>query len=391
MITTEVVIIGAGAAGLMCAYTAAKHGRAVVVLDHAKKAGEKIRISGGGRCNFTNRYASSDHYLSNNPHFCKSALAQFTPDDFIAMVEDHGIGYHEREHHQLFCNESARDIIAMLEEGCRRYGVRFYFQCTVERITPDDGFTLTTSQGGFQSASLVVATGGLSIPKIGASAFGFHIAQQFGLKLIPTRAALVPFTLTGKEKDLLQPLSGVALPVAVSCRGQTFAEAMLFTHRGLSGPAMLQISNYWQEGDVLSIDLLPDVAVADFLWQQKKQHSKTHLQSALNKCLPKRLCAILISTLFANKPLAQLNVSDCLAIEKALHDWTIKPSGTEGYRTAEVTLGGVDTDAFSSKTMECKTQQGLYFIGEVLDVTGQLGGFNFQWAWSSAYCAGLHA
>ncbi len=391
IIKTEVVIIGAGAAGLMCAYTAAKQGRNVVVLDHANKAGEKIRISGGGRCNFTNRYASANHYISNNPHFCKSALAQFSPDDFIGMVETHGIAYHEREHHQLFCDQSAGEIITMLQEGCRRYGVRFYFHCTVERIQSGDGFSLATNHGVFQSASLVVATGGLSIPKMGASAFGFRIAEQFGLKIVATRAALVPFTLTGKEKDLLQPLSGMALPVVVSCRGQSFAEAMLFTHRGLSGPAMLQISNYWQEGDVLSIDLLPDVAVVDFLLQQKEQHSKGHLQSALNKRLPKRLCTMLMATLLQNKPLAQLNPSDYRTIEHVLHDWKIKPSGTEGYRTAEVTLGGVDTDAFCSKTMECKTQQGLYFIGEVLDVTGHLGGFNFQWAWSSGYCAGLHA
>ncbi|MDQ6961615.1 MAG: NAD(P)/FAD-dependent oxidoreductase [Mariprofundaceae bacterium] len=391
MIKTEVIIIGAGAAGLMCALTAAQQGRQVLVLDHAKKAGEKIRISGGGRCNFTNRYVSAENYLCANPHFCKSALAQFSSDDFIAMVEAHDIAYHEREHHQLFCDDSAQDILKMLLEGCRQLDVQFQLNCEVQSINKTNGYAIQSSHGLFQAESLVIATGGLSIPKMGASPFGLQIAHQFGLNIKETRAGLVPFTLTGKEKELFQALSGMSLPVSVSCRGQSFSEAMLFTHRGLSGPAMLQISSYWQVGDSICIDLLPQQDIEAHLLAQKEQNPKMQLQSALSLLLPKRLCQVLMQSVLSNTTLKQINAQQCAVINQQLHHWMLKPSGTEGYRTAEVTLGGVDTDAVSSKTMQCKKHDGLFFIGEVLDVTGHLGGFNFQWAWSSAYCAGLHA
>ena len=394
MLKTQVLIIGAGASGLMCARTAAQQGRHVTILDHAKKAGEKIRISGGGRCNFTNRTVTADHFICDNPHFCKSALAQFTPDNFIHLVEQHGIAYHEREHQQLFCDYSAKDIVNMLVNECLEARVNLCLNHIIQTIEKDGQhglFNIRTNQGTFQTESLVIATGGLSIPKMGATPFGFKVAQQFGITVRETRAGLVPFTLTGKEKTYFQPLSGIAIPVVVSCRGKSFQEAMLFTHRGLSGPAMLQISSYWQYGDTLSVDLLPDMEISTFLTQQKQQHPKIQLQTTLYKILPKRLCHVLMQTILANKTLSQLNPSQLDHIEQQLHHWQIKPSGTEGYRTAEVTLGGIDTQAISSKTMQAKKHQGLFFIGEVLDVTGHLGGFNFQWAWSSGYCAGLHA
>jgi len=392
----DVIVIGAGAAGLMCALTAGARQRSVLVLDHASKAGSKIIISGGGRCNFTNLYAGADHFLSANPHFCKAALARFPAQAFIDMVERHGIDWHERDHGQLFCNDSARDILDMLLKECATHDVRVQTGTEIRQVEPlqkqPQHFRLATNRGDFSCTSLVIATGGLSIPKIGASNFGLKIAEQFGLSVRPPRPGLVPFTFTGPEKESLQQLAGISLPVQASCNGRSFREAMLFTHRGLSGPAMLQISSYWQPGDTLHIDLLPDVDIGTFLRQQQKLHPHAMLSTTLAHRLPKRLAQLLTSGLpLQEHRLQQLHERALAAIDHALHDWQLKPNGTEGYRTAEVTVGGVDTDELSSKTMQSRKIPGLYFIGEVVDVTGHLGGFNFQWAWASGHAAGLDA
>lgn len=387
----DVIIIGAGAAGLMCAATASRRGRQVALLDHAEKPGKKILISGGGRCNFTNRDVSADNYISANPHFCKSALAQFTQYDFIDMVERCGIAWHERDHGQLFCDESARAIVAMLLEQCR--DVQMTMNCRIERISRSeaDGFTLIANRESYRCNSLVIATGGLSIPKMGASNFGHKIARQFGLNVLPTRAGLVPFTLTGSELATFKELAGIAIDVEVSCRNRTFREAMLFTHRGLSGPAMLQISSYWQPGDALTINLLPGIDITGLLNRQKMLKPQAQLATILAGVLPKRLVQLLIHAgHIDNRRISELNRKQLADIAAALSDWQLKPGATEGYRTAEVTVGGVDTDEISSKTMAAEKVPGLYFIGEVMDVTGHLGGYNFQWAWSSGYCAGMH-
>jgi len=384
----DTIIIGAGAAGLMCAAQAGQRGKRVLVLDHAEKPGKKILISGGGRCNFTNRFTGPDNFISNNPHFCKSALARFSADDFLQKVKTHGIPWEERSHGQLFCIRSAGDILEMLLTECREAGVCIKTHSDIQCILKKKTFRVNTSQGNFSSAQLVIASGGLSIPKMGATPFGLKIAEQFGLNIIPPRAGLAPLTFTGTEKEALKSLAGISLPVSVRCNGQQFNEAMLFTHRGLSGPAILQISSYWQPGDCIHIDLLPDIDVVTGIerWQQTRPQAK--LSTMLASLLPRRLAHWLCETQIFDKQLERLHKNEPADISKALHNWQLKPNASEGYRTAEVTLGGVDTDELSSSDMQARNVPGLYFIGEVVDVTGHLGGFNFQWAWSSGYACG---
>jgi len=385
----DVIVIGAGAAGLMCAGTAAAYGKSVLVLDHADRPGKKILISGGGRCNFTNRFASPADFISANPHFCKSALARFSADDFIARVRQSGISYHEREHGQLFCDDSARDILDMLLQPCRDFGVRILTATEIHAVERPAGFLIRSSRGDFSADALVVATGGLSIPKMGATPFGLKVAESFGLKLIAPRPGLAPFTFTGAEKESLKTLAGISLPVQVSCRGRSFREAMLFTHRGLSGPAILQISSYWLPGDALSIDLLPDLDLPAWLHDKRRSHGRMRLLTALSELMPRRLAQLLLDGRGGDMQLSQLGEQQLRKLSELLHGWQLKPNGTEGYRTAEVTVGGVDTAGLSSRSMESKRVPGLYFIGEVVDVTGHLGGFNFQWAWSSGHAAGM--
>ena len=392
----EVVIIGAGAAGLMCAAVAGKRGRNVLVLDHANKAGKKILMSGGGRCNFTNYYVEPDRYLSHNPHFCKSALSRYTQWDFIALVDKHGIPYHEKKDGQLFCDNKASDILNMLLDECEQAGASIQLKTAIEQIEAladnEEGlrYQLLTSSGRVQCQSLVIATGGPSIPTLGATGFGYDIARQFGLKVYPTRAGLVPFMLTDHTKALCEALSGTSVNVSVSCNDKNFNDDLLFTHRGLSGPAILQISSYWQEGDELDIDLLPSFNLAERLREQQHQRPKVSLKNWLAEHFTQKFAELWLEQhhpQWLGYSLAQLSGDDMDAIANRIHQWRVKPSGTEGYRTAEVALGGVDTDEVSSKTLEVKSQPGLYFIGEVLDVTGHLGGFNFQWAWASAVAA----
>ena len=385
----DVIVIGAGAAGLMCAGTTAMYGKSVLVLDHTDKPGKKILISGGGRCNFTSRFASASSYISKNPHFCKSALSRFSAADFIAMVEAAGISYHERDHGQLFCDDSAKHIVDMLMRPCAEHGVTVQLRSSITDVQKNDVFEVQTDKGLFQSSSLVIATGGLSVPKTGATPFGLRLAESFGLNIIPTVAGLVPFTFTGKEQEALKSLAGISLDVSVCCRNKVFKEAMLFTHRGLSGPAILQISSYWQPGDELDIDMLPNYNIENFLAEKRQSRAQAQLSTVLCERLPKRLVQLLTETQFKDGRMQQLNKKQIKQIASQLHHWRLKPNGTEGYRTAEVTVGGVDTNELSSKTMQSKKIPGLYFIGEVVDVTGHLGGFNFQWAWSSGYTAGL--
>lgn len=391
MVETDVIIIGAGASGLMCAIEAGKRGRKVMVLDHANKAGKKILMSGGGRCNFTNYSIDPDNFISNNPHFCKSALSRFTQWDFLALIERYRIPYHERDHGQLFCNDSAKDILNMLLEECADAGVIVQLNTRIEHVERRaDRFHLETNHRKFIGESLVVATGGLSIPKMGATPLGYKIAQQFDINVIPTRAGLVPLTLQPDDKDRFSPLSGIAVPCLISNKRQSFRENILFTHRGLSGPAVLQISSYWRAGEEVAIDLLPQVNMETELKSLRRQKLKSHLKTILDDYLPKRLIGCLLPDDILNSSLQDLSDLQIHQIADQLHNWTIKPNGTEGYRTAEVTVGGVDCDVLSSKTMESKKVPGLYFIGEVVDVTGWLGGYNFQWAWSSAWCAGQY-
>ena len=391
MTETDVIIIGAGASGLMCAIEAGKRGRQVIVLDHAKKAGKKILMSGGGRCNFTNYSINPDNFISNNPHFCKSALSRYSQWDFLALIERYHIPYHERDHGQLFCNDSAKDILTMLLQECADAGVIVQLNTHIEDIEElTNRFHLRTDHGSFISQSLVVATGGLSIPKMGATPLGYKIAEQFGVNVLPTCAGLVPFTLQPDDKDRFSPLSGIAVPCSVSNIRQNFNENVLFTHRGLSGPAVLQISSYWRAGEAIEIDLLPQVNLETELKSKRQQKLKNSLKTILDGYLPKRLVSCLLTDNVLNISLPDLSDRQIQQIADELHHWTIKPNGTEGYRTAEVTVGGVDCDALSSKTMESKQVPGLYFIGEVVDVTGWLGGYNFQWAWSSAWCAGQY-
>ena len=391
----DVVIIGAGAAGLMCAISAGARGRRVALLDHAEKIGKKILISGGGRCNFTNTSVDSDNFHSHNAHFAKSALSRYTQWDFIAMVERHGIAYHEKKLGQLFCDHKASQIVAMLLKECGDANVAVKTKCSVQKVAKTaTGFQLRTSDGDWQCSSLVIATGGLSVPTLGATAFGYEMAQQFGLSVQARRAALVPFTLDPKLLSQFSALSGTSADARVECNGQSFRENILLTHRGLSGPAILQISSYWRPGDTVTIDLLPDRNVFEHLKAAQVSHPmaqlNTLLAAFLSKKLSLRLCELWFSE-FYQRSIAQVSDESLRLVAARLHHWEIKPSGTEGYRTVEVTAGGVSTDEISSKTFEAKKVPGLYFIGEVLDVTGQLGGFNFQWAWASGHAAGQYA
>jgi len=386
----DAVVIGGGAAGLMCALTAGQRHRRVLVVEHTNRVGKKILMSGGGRCNFTNTGTTPANFLSANPHFCKSALARYTPSDFTAMVERHGIAYHEKELGQLFCDVSSKQIVAMLLAECASAGVRVETACSVERVQHGDGgFHVHTTRGAFNAPSLVVATGGLSIPSMGATGFGYELARQFGHDVLPTRAGLVPLTLSGKHQERMADLSGVAFPVTARCADSTFSNFMLITHRGVSGPAILQISSYWQPGDDLRLDLLPGRDALETLQQLQRDRPAAELRTVLGDLLPKRfaqrLCEI---SLPGSRPMKQYNLPQLRDIAMQLSGWPLVASGTEGYRTAEVTLGGVDTDQLSSGTMQSRRVQGLYFIGEVVDVTGWLGGYNFQWAWASGHAAG---
>lgn len=374
---------------MMCAIEAGKRGRSVWLVDHAKKIGEKIRISGGGRCNFTNIHARPETYLSNNRHFCKSALKQYTQDDFIALVKRHGIAFHEKKLGQLFCDESAQQIIDMLIAECDAANVKRNGEVIVHNIAcQNDLYILTTNHGVYACESLVIATGGLSIPKIGATKFGYDVARQFGLNVIETRPGLVPLTFQNDVLERCKALSGLSVEATVTCGKVSFAEGLLFTHRGLSGPSILQISSYWREGQEIIVNLAPDSDVMAFLKDRKQSNPKQDVLTALSTILPNRLAADICGEESVSGRLADLPDRQLQKLADAVNAWRIKPSGTEGYRTAEVTLGGVDTDELSSKTMESHKQKKLYFIGEVVDVVGHLGGFNFQWAWSSGYVAG---
>jgi len=389
-VKTDVLIIGAGAAGLMCAIAAGQRGRRVLVVDHANRVGKKILMSGGGRCNFTNLGVTPAQYLSANPHFAKSALARYTPWDFIALVQKHRIAYHEKELGQLFCDDSSKQIVRMLLDECEAAGVTIGTSCTITRVRKnDDGFSVTTARGEVQAESLVVASGGLSIPSMGASGFGYELARQFGHEVLPTRAGLVPLTLSGKHQEYYQDLAGVALPAVETRVGrQSFRAGLLFTHRGISGPSILQISSYWQPGDDLRADLLPDIQAGAWLVEQRAARPLAELKTVLGDALPKRLAQRLCEQWFESRPMRQYREVELSQIGDKLNAWPITASGTEGYRTAEVTLGGVDTHGLSSSTMQSKHVPGLYFIGEVVDVTGWLGGYNFQWAWASGQAAG---
>lgn len=392
----DVIVIGAGAAGMMCAGQAGQRGRRVLLLDHATKLAEKIRISGGGRCNFTNRRVEAANFLSRNPHFARSALARFSSTDFIDMVERHAIDYHEREHGQLFCDDSAQDIIAMLRTECEWGSVEWAMPCTVDAIRRIDEagarFELDTARGTLRCESLVIATGGLSIPKTGATPFGYRLAEQFGLAVVPPRPALVPLTLPPETLELFAPLSGASLDVMARCDGGRFREAMLITHRGLSGPVILQVSSYWQQQayeeapwEPVAVDLLPGIDAG--AWLAEHASSRTLLANLLAERLPRRFAQAWCALNAWERPLNQFSSRELADIAEALSNWRIVPSGTQGYAKAEVTLGGVDTSALSSKTMEAREVPGLFFVGEVVDVTGHLGGFNFQWAWSSGHAA----
>ncbi len=385
----DAVIIGGGAAGLMCAMVAGQTGKKVLLIEHANRCGKKILMSGGGRCNFTNTGTTPANYLSNNPHFCKSALARYTPQHFIDMVERHGIAYHEKELGQLFCDESSKQIVKMLLDECEWAGVRINTSCSVVSIEKEtDLFVIQTSMGNIETKKCVIASGGLSIPSMGASGFGYEIAKQFGHSVLPTRAGLVPLTLTGKPQEQLADLSGLSVQVEVTCGKTSFKNAMLITHRGLSGPAILQISSYWQPGQSLFANLLPDIDALEFLQAQQAKHPAAELKNCLSDVLPKRLAQRLCETEFENKPIKQYTHRQLNDIAEVLNHWPIIASGTEGYRTAEVTLGGVDTRQLSSSTMESSLVSDLYFIGEVVDVTGHLGGYNFQWAWACGHACG---
>lgn len=393
----DTVILGAGAAGLLCAMTAASRGRRVVVLDRSNRIGKKILMSGGGKCNFTNLHVTPDRFLSANPHFCKSALARYTQWDFIELVERHGIEYFEKQtvnglSGQLFCRESSKQIVAMLRQECESRGVEILTDCETETVTHADGFRLETSQGVFRGESLVVATGALSIPSLGGSGFGYALAEQFGLTVTPRRAGLVPFTFSDDHKAIFSRLSGVSTEVNLSNDRASFREDLLFTHRGLSGPAVLQLSSYWEPGEEIRVDLSPAGGVAALLTTAKQDAPRSSLRKALGGVLPRKLLQELESLLWsedADRWLGEWPDQSLRDLGDTLNRWTLTPSGTEGYRKAEVTLGGVDTRHLSSRTMESSTTPGLFFIGEVVDVTGHLGGFNFQWAWSSGHAAGM--
>lgn len=386
----DVIIIGAGAAGLMAAATAGYRGKSVLLLEHANKPGKKILMSGGTRCNFTNLNTAPEHFVSRNPHFCKSALSRYSPWEFLALVQRHGLAYKEKAAGQLFCATSSKDILRLLLVECERAGIELRLKTDITRIRrQEDGFRLDTSAGPLHCKRLVIATGGLSIPTMGASPFGYQIAEQFGLKVWPTRAGLVPFTLQPHDKKWLTPLSGISCDVAVTAGGRGFTEPLLVTHRGLSGPAMLQVSSFWQPGEGVVVDWLPQLADAGSALQHTKKKAPTlTLEKWLHGYFPQRLAQTFADRFGWKGPMQHFDDNQLASVAHTLKHWVFKPAGTEGYRTAEVTIGGVDTDAVSSKTFEAKTVPGLHFIGEVLDVTGQLGGFNFQWAWASGHAVG---
>jgi predicted Rossmann fold flavoprotein len=387
----DVIILGAGAAGLMCAAIAGRRGRSVLLIEQSRNPAEKIRISGGGRCNFTNLHTSPANFLSDNPRFCHSALKGYTQHDFVALVEQYRIAYHEKARGQLFCDGSSRQIIDMLLDQCRTAHAHLRLGMRISAVSKDEvGFVVATDQGGFRCASLVVATGGPSIPKMGASGFGYKIAGEFGLKIVPARAALVPLTFDAALLAQFGDLTGISVDAVVSCGKARFDEALLFTHRGLSGPAILQISSYWREGHDIIIDMAPAVDVLAQLKQSRRDHPKQELATALGELLPRRLAQKTADRIAGPDRLADFPDRLLQDVVAAVKHWRIRPNGTEGYRTAEVTLGGVDTTELSSKTFESQSVPGLYFIGEVVDVTGHLGGFNFQWAWSSGYAAGRY-
>jgi predicted Rossmann fold flavoprotein len=384
----DALILGAGAAGLMCAIEASKRGRRVALLERAEYIGKKILISGGGRCNFTNIHCISENFISANPHFAKSALARYTPADFIALVETYHIPYHEKTLGQLFCDRAASEITGMLQRECEAGGVRIFLNCKIREVTRDTGFVVRTEETEFCAPVLVIATGGLSIPKMGATAFGYDLARQFGLRVQPTKAALVPLVLNARGQKDYCNLAGISAAITVSCAGESFREAMLITHRGLSGPAILQASSYWESGQPLHIDLAPDQDVTSAILQSKVRNTSV-AQSALQRFLPARLAARWLELNWLNQNSTSQWTNQALEdLERRIHHWTLVPAGTEGYQKAEVTAGGIDTDELSAQTMESRKVPGLFFIGEVVDVTGHLGGHNFQWAWSSGVAAG---
>ena len=387
----DVIVIGGGAAGLMSAITAGNRGRRVLVLEGSNKIGKKILMSGGGRCNFTNRLCDSTHFISANPHYCISALSRYSQLDFVALVEKHSIAYHEKTSGQLFCDHSSKEIVEMLRVECERAQVEILTDCGIESVSKDIHFELRSDKGLFGAESLIVATGGLSIPKMGASDFGYRLARQFGHKVLDTRAGLVPLTFSGATKELTSHLAGVSTPVSITAGNITFNDDLLFTHRGLSGPAALQISSYWHPGDDLSVDLLPTLDAERLLLAGKAAQPRARLRSLLADHLPRALIMALQPLLWmelAEMPIAEIRDQDLRVLAQKIHGWRLRAAGTEGYRTAEVTIGGVDTSELSSQTMESLRHPGLFFIGEVVDVTGHLGGFNFQWAWSSGHIAG---
>ena len=384
--TFDVIVLGGGAAGLMCAIEAGKRGRSVAVVERNDAPGEKIRISGGGKCNFTNRVVRGDEYISANPAFCRSALARYTPGDFQALLARHGIPFHEKKLGQLFCDGSAREIIALLERECAAAGVRLLAGREVTEVSRTDRFVVSTPQGPLEAASLVVASGGLSVPKLGATDLGYRLARRFGLDVVPPRPGLVPLVFAGGNTSWFSEMSGVSCDAIVSCGRASFRESVLFTHRGLSGPAILQISSYWSEGEEITVNLAPEIDVEKFLKGRHGSHAA--LETVVAEILPKRLAAKWCEIHGFSRPIEQCSFRELSVLAAGMCDWRIVPSGTEGFGKAEVTCGGVDTRGLSSKTMEAKNVPGLYFIGEVVDVTGHLGGYNFQWAWASGHAAG---
>ncbi|HEY9870983.1 MAG TPA: NAD(P)/FAD-dependent oxidoreductase [Candidatus Obscuribacterales bacterium] len=386
----DVIVIGAGGAGMMCAIEAGRRGRRVALLDHATRLGRKILISGGGRCNFTNIYASPANYVSNNPHFCKSALSRYTPDDFIALVKRHRIAFHEKKLGQLFCDGSAQQIVDMLVDECRSAGAVFRLECQVRDVRKDGRFSIQTNHGRYTCDSLVIATGGLSVPQTGATGFGYDMARRFALKIVDPQPALDGFVFTQRQLKELAELAGVSIDTIVSCNSASFRENILFTHCGLSGPASLQASLYWNKGDTVTIDLLPEFDLYRWLLERRKEGTRTQLKNLLAELLPKRFAEKFCELFVPSHPLVKYSDRQIESICRQIHEWQIVPGGTVGFRKAEVTRGGVDTDELSSKTMESKKVSGLYFIGEVVDVTGWLGGYNFQWAWASGFAAGQY-
>ena len=384
----DTIIIGAGAAGLMCAIEAGKRGRKTAIIELAGAIGKKILISGGGRCNFTNIYCSPANYISNNPHFCKSALARYTPYHFIELVQKHNITFHEKTLGQQFCDNSSRQIVDMLKKECDENNVKIYLNTQITRITKDSKFKIISNNCEFESETVVIASGGLSIPKMGSTDFAHKIAKQFGLSVVACKPGLVPLTVSPKDLNRFGDLSGISMMCQTSCNNQTFKESFLFTHRGISGPAVLQISSYWNLGQQISFNLLPEVDINNELMSAKKRGDKAELKTVLSNFLPKKFCEVLAQEFGQSKPINEYSDKDLKQIASNLCNWNLSASGTEGYPKAEVTVGGVDTDELSSKTMESKKIPGLFFIGEGVDVTGHLGGFNFQWAWASGHAAG---